>query len=76
MIATSNEFSSIRLKIASPEDVLTWSRIDENSFIILKSLFLNLLKLLHPFMPFVTEELYKQLQLGDKMLIIEDWPQI
>ena len=25
MIATSNEFSSIRLKIASPEDVLTWS---------------------------------------------------
>jgi valyl-tRNA synthetase len=52
------------------------NRIDENSFIILKSLFLNLLKLLHPFMPFVTEELYKQLQLGDKMLIIEDWPQI
>lgn len=51
------------------------NRIDENSFTVLRSLFTVQLKLLHPFMPFVTEELYGQLKLGNKMLIIEQWPQ-
>lgn len=34
------------------------------------------LKILHPFMPFVTEEIYQKLPLTDKKqsLIIEDWP--
>jgi len=33
------------------------------------------LKLLHPFMPFITEEIYGQLPIKDKqLLIIEDWP--
>lgn len=50
------------------------NRIDENSFMVLSSLFLVQLKLLHPFMPYVTEEIYEQLKLGDKMLIIEQWP--
>jgi valyl-tRNA synthetase len=53
-------------------------RIDENSFIILSSLFLTLLKLLHPFMPFVTEEIYQKLpQLPDHetgSLMIAKWP--
>lgn len=35
------------------------------------------LKLLHPFMPFVTEEIYQKLPLKDKkkFLMIENWPQ-
>jgi valyl-tRNA synthetase len=49
-------------------------RNDKNSFIILNSLFVILLKLLHPFMPFVTEELYKQLG-GKKSIMIEHWPE-
>lgn len=34
------------------------------------------LKLLHPFMPFITEEVYQQLPLKDKKqcIMIEDWP--
>lgn len=33
------------------------------------------LKLLHPFMPFVTEEIYSKLPLKDKkLLLIEEWP--
>jgi valyl-tRNA synthetase len=33
------------------------------------------LKLLHPFMPFITEEIYQQLPTKNKnMLIVEDWP--
>jgi len=36
----------------------------------------NSLKLLHPFMPFITEEIYQQLPIKDKKkcLMIEDWP--
>ncbi len=49
------------------------NRIDGNSYLILNTLYLILLKLLHPFMPFVTEELYKQLQ-GEGMLVIASWP--
>jgi valyl-tRNA synthetase len=49
-------------------------RKDENSFVILNSTFLILLKLLHPFMPFVTEEIYKKLWKTSAHLIISPWP--
>jgi valyl-tRNA synthetase len=32
------------------------------------------LKLLHPFMPFVTEAIWQELKLSDKLLIEESWP--
>lgn len=50
------------------------NRIDENSYLLLSSLFLILLKLLHPFMPFVTEEINHQLYDKDQYLIISKWP--
>lgn len=43
------------------------------SFKVLREVFLTCLKMLHPFMPFVTEELYSKLQ-PDKLLIVERWP--
>jgi len=49
------------------------NRINEDSYLILNNLYLILLKLLHPFMPFVTEEIYQRLSFG-KSLIIEKWP--
>ena len=36
----------------------------------------NLLKLLHPFMPFITEEVYQHLPDHDGMLILASWPQV
>jgi len=36
---------------------------------------INILKLLHPFMPFITEEIWASLPMDDKkLLIIESWP--
>ena len=38
-------------------------------------LLINSLKLLHPFMPFVTEEIYSKLAVKDKkLLLVEEWP--
>jgi valyl-tRNA synthetase len=49
-------------------------RIDENSYLVLINLYIVLLKLIHPFMPFVTEEIYKRLTGREEYLIISNWP--
>ncbi|MEK7487766.1 MAG: class I tRNA ligase family protein, partial [Patescibacteria group bacterium] len=42
---------------------------------ILFALLVGSLKLLHPFMPFITEEIYADIPLPDKkLLMIEKWP--
>jgi valyl-tRNA synthetase len=47
----------------------------ENTEKILLYVLSTSLKLLHPFLPFITEEIYQKLPLKDKkMLIIENWP--
>lgn len=48
---------------------------DVNGLAVLRHLLLNILKLLHPFMPFITEEIWSQLpKKYDKPLIISSWP--
>jgi len=49
------------------------NRLDKNSYFILNTLYLMLLKLLHPFMPFVTEEIYQRLGFGESIMI-DRWP--
>jgi len=49
---------------------------DEKTKQILAYVLLNSLKLLHPFMPFVTETIYQQLSFKEKeFLMIENWPE-
>jgi valyl-tRNA synthetase len=55
------------------EDVKT--RITEDSLKVLNELFKIQLKLLHPFMPFITEEINHQLWNGEEDLVISQWPQ-
>ncbi len=53
----------------------TKDKSDQETKDTLAYLLLNCLKLLHPFMPFITEEIYSMLPLKDKkLLLIEKWP--
>lgn len=48
---------------------------DESTKNVLSYVLFSSLKLLHPFIPFVTEEIYQKLPLANKKsLIVEDWP--
>ena len=49
-------------------------RVDENAFTILRSLFLIQLQLLHPFMPFITEAIYKKFVGESESIMISSWP--
>jgi valyl-tRNA synthetase len=49
-------------------------RNDEGSFYILESLYVIVLKLLHPFMPFVTEAIYQKMPGHGESIMIELYP--
>ena len=65
---------SAKNKIQNPKDEKEKQATLETLFYVL----LTSLKLLHPFTPFVTEEIYQQLPLKRKWkcLMIEEWPKI
>jgi valyl-tRNA synthetase len=52
------------------------ARDADNGKLVLLTVLLNSLKLLHPFMPFITEEIYQKLPIKNrkKFLMIENWP--
>ncbi len=53
----------------------TKDKTDQETKDTLAYLLLNCLKLLHPFMPFITEEIYSMLPIKNKkLLMIENWP--
>ncbi|TSC90896.1 MAG: valyl-tRNA synthetase [Parcubacteria group bacterium Licking1014_17] len=54
----------------------TKSKDDEVTKDMLTYILQTILRLLHPFMPFVTEEIYSHLPIPDKsMLLVEHWPE-
>lgn len=63
---TWHEFADLYI-----EDVKT--RVNSSSLKTLEENFLVVLKLLHPFMPFITEEIYQKFKIGESIMI-EKWP--
>ncbi len=61
----------------SKNQILNAKNEKENTQKILLYILLNSIKLLHPFMPFITEEIYQQLPLKNKKkcLMAETWPE-
>ena len=49
--------------------------IDHNTLIQTKAFFDTILKMLHPFMPFVSEELWHLISKKDMDLVVSDWPE-
>lgn len=43
---------------------------------VLNNALITMLKLLHPFMPFLTEKIYKELDTGVLSIMLETWPEI
>ncbi|MFN5891008.1 MAG: valine--tRNA ligase [Bacteroidota bacterium] len=64
-----DDFCSIYLEAVKPTYGLPMSRIAADQ---VKSYFSDLMKLLHPFMPFITEELYHAMNGGD--VIVAEYP--
>ncbi len=48
-------------------------RMNQESFSVLCSLYFSLIRLLHPFMPFITEEINTEMKFSSKPLIISKW---
>jgi len=67
------DFCSWFLEIVKPN---YGSPIDESTLVEVKILFEDNLRLLHPFMPFLTEELWHHIDKRDTMeaLVVSDWP--
>lgn len=63
---TWGEFADIYIEV---------SKIEKDKDEILLYVLQNLLKLWHPFMPFVTEELWEKVD-GKSLLMIEKWPEV
>jgi len=61
-----NEFANWYVEIA---------KIEEGKDAILRFVLKNSLKLLHPFIPFITEYIWELGKFSDKKLIVETWPE-
>jgi len=74
--ATHNLYEFIWHEFADKYIEESKNKDDKKTKETLAYLLLNLLKLMHPFMPFITEEIYRQLPIKDKKkcLMIEEWP--
>jgi len=63
-----DEFCDWYIELVKPR--LGGSKNPQNVLVYVMS---NVLKLLHPFMPFITEEIYSYLPVGDKSIMVSDW---
>lgn len=69
-----HEFCDWYLEMLKPILKRGDKKINQNICSVMTQGMTTLLKLLHPFIPFITEELYQRLSHSKKTLIISNWP--
>ena len=67
--------NSMELDSGKSSAAKTSAELRENTQRILLYCLQNILKLLHPFMPFVTEEIWQQME-NEQLLMVETWPRL
>ena len=68
------EFCDWYIEMAKPRLYNDEDTTKEAALWTLKKVLINSLKLLHPFMPFVTEEIFCSLQDEEDSIMVSDWP--
>ncbi len=62
--------------IEESKPLLADEKTKESRAFLLHHITSSILKILHPFMPFITEKLWEIMEYGDNMLMIERWPDV
>ncbi len=69
-----SDFCDLYIEMVKPRLYNETSGGYEAAVATLKYVLVNILKLLHPYMPYITEEIYSNLETGDEALIIARYP--
>ena len=70
-----DEFCDWYIEMVKPRLYNTDNAASQNAALwTLKNVLLNALKLLHPYMPFVTEEIFCTLQAEEESIMVSQWP--
>lgn len=71
-----DEFCDWYIEMVKPRLYATDDTVSQNAALwTLKTVLLDALKLLHPYMPFITEEIFCTLQSEEESIMISDWPE-
>jgi valyl-tRNA synthetase len=71
-----DEFCDWYIELAKPKLYDHENTKRKESLYVLNYVLNNAMKLLHPFMPFVTEEIYRSLINDDASIMISSWPEV
>ncbi|MEG2202504.1 MAG: valine--tRNA ligase [Christensenellaceae bacterium] len=71
---TWSEFCDWYIEMAKPRLYGEDKQIKSQTISVLVYVLENTLKLLHPFMPFITEEIYTKLPGADETIMLSEWP--
>ena len=71
-----NEFCDWYIEMAKPRLYGEDEAVKESTVSVLVYVLKNTLKLLHPFMPFITEEIYTNLPGAEETVMLGPWPEI
>ncbi len=71
-----DEFCDWYIELVKPKLYDKQNRKRKEALYVLNYTLANAMKLLHPFMPYITEEIYQSLADSDKSIMISDWPKV